>query len=71
MTARILVAVWNARYDRTELYPEREARDGMRRWAATLGAGTDARAAAEDFARDGDLAVFPPLRPAWIPEPSS
>ena len=66
-----LFAVHDIRYNRTLLRTESEARAGMLRYAATLGAGTDARASAEDFARNGDLTAFPPVRPAWLYEGTS
>ena len=70
MPAKTLVAVWNARYDRTELYPEPEARAGMLRWAATL-PDPAARACYEDYALSGVLGARSLINPAWIPEPSS
>lgn len=67
MTSATLVAVWDARYDRTLLVPEPEARAGMLRYAATLGRGTAARAHVEDQAVNGPVPANPQQRPTWMP----
>lgn len=69
--ATTLIAVWNARYDRTELVTEAEARNGMLRYARTLGAGTAARAHVEDQALNGAVPANPQQRPSWFPGSAS
>lgn len=60
-----MITVWDIELGFSREVTETEARAGMLRYAATLGAGTAARASVEDCALNGDLTAFPPLRPAW------
>lgn len=68
MSATTLVAVWNARYDRTELVTEDVARAGMLRFARTLEPRSAHRASVEAQAISGPVPANPQQRPSWMPE---
>ena len=68
MTAKTLVAVWVARYDRTVLVSPSEARAGMLRYAATLEPCSAHRAHVEDQAINGPVPANPQQRPTWMPQ---
>jgi hypothetical protein len=59
------VMVYDIELDLYRDVPESEARAGMLRYAATLGAGTACRAVVEDYAINGDITASPPANPAW------